>query len=161
MKPTNKIPRSVIEELNRDLAKLTAEFAAKPRKKKKQAAATFAWEGPLVMPYQVGKRGGGGKGFAGVGKAINAQVPWSAPDMGEPSKLVGAFSGAAPMTIVGTPEEIAPESTGLWDRLRDKLTAKAIALRNKYRNNPYILIKGFSIELGVSPSLSIDFEFKD
>jgi hypothetical protein len=43
---------------------------------------------------------------------------------------------------------------------RDTLVRKAVELRNQYASNDYISIKGFSIEIGVPPSLSIDFEFR-
>ncbi|HLJ20107.1 MAG TPA: hypothetical protein VKU84_07910 [Stellaceae bacterium] len=53
-----------------------------------------------------------------------------------------------------------PEAASWWDRKRDALLKRATELRDKYRNNPYIEVKGFSIEIGISPSLTIDFEFK-
>jgi hypothetical protein len=53
------------------------------------------------------------------------------------------------------------DHAGWWHGVRETLIEKAIKLRNNYQNNPYIVIKGFSIELGISPSLNIDFEFKD
>ena len=48
---------------------------------------------------------------------------------------------------------------GWWDRKRDALLKRAADLRNKYRDNPYITVKGFSI--GLPLTLTIDFEFKD
>ena len=41
------------------------------------------------------------------------------------------------------------------------LAQKAEEIRQKYKNNPYVFVKGFSVALGLSgPSLSLSFEFK-
>jgi hypothetical protein len=63
-------------------------------------------------------------------------------------------------------EDLAPTTKGsalseIWGSLKASLLRRAIALRDEYRENPYITIKGFTIELGLVPSLSIEFEFKD
>jgi len=34
------------------------------------------------------------------------------------------------------------------------------SLKEKYKDNPYVFIRGFSINVGVPPSVSLDFEFK-
>jgi len=55
--------------------------------------------------------------------------------------------------------DLAPQAeSGWWDRKREALLKRAAELRNKYRNNPYIEVKGFSI--GLPLTLTIDFEFK-
>ena len=54
----------------------------------------------------------------------------------------------------------ATEQAGLWNKIKDNLIGKAVELQNKYRDNPYVAVRGFSIELGLSPSLSIEFELR-
>lgn len=65
-------------------------------------------------------------------------------------------SGAQMVLSLGA----VPPGDSWWDRKRDALLKRATELRDKYRNNPYITVAGFSIEIGISPSLTIDFEFK-
>jgi hypothetical protein len=66
----------------------------------------------------------------------------------------GNFSGLSAQTK-------GPVALGVFGAIKDALLRRAFALRDQYRDNPYVTIKGFSIEFGLSPSLSIDFEFKD
>ncbi len=40
------------------------------------------------------------------------------------------------------------------------LTEGATKLRDKWKNNPHVFVKGFSVKLGLPPSLDISFEFK-
>ena len=61
----------------------------------------------------------------------------------------------------GTPATSGYVLSEMWGSLKASLLRRAIALRDEYRENPYIAIKGFTIELGLVPSLSIEFEFKD
>lgn len=58
------------------------------------------------------------------------------------------------------PEISAPTKKPPLDlTLYESLMAKMKALRDKYETNPYVTVKGFSVDLGFSPSLSISFEF--
>lgn len=41
-----------------------------------------------------------------------------------------------------------------------RLANKAQKIKDRWRNNPYILVTGFTIEIGVPPSVSIEFAFK-
>jgi hypothetical protein len=53
-----------------------------------------------------------------------------------------------------------PSATDLADQIFDTLTKKLSALKTKYEHNQYIKVTGFSVNLGVPPSASINFEFK-
>lgn len=54
-----------------------------------------------------------------------------------------------------------PSNDPNWfERRVADLLRKAANLKNTYRNNPHVNIKGFSIALSIPPSLNIDFEFK-
>ena len=46
------------------------------------------------------------------------------------------------------------------DTIFRSLTETVTKLRDKYRDNPYFFVKGFSIEVGIPPSVSVDFEFR-
>jgi hypothetical protein len=116
-----------------------------------------------------------GKIPPGVLKQLSRELAAFAPDLEiratllalTPGDQLGALGG-------GKPRDRAPPSTtrtllsldaaaqaeSWWDRKRDALLKRAAALRDTYRNNPYIEVTGFSIEIGISPSLTIDFEFK-
>lgn len=64
-----------------------------------------------------------------------------------------------PVIVENGGRSTKPSTTA--DDLYDRLQRKVLDLRQKYRNNPHILIRGFSIELGMVPSVSLAFEFKD
>ena len=40
------------------------------------------------------------------------------------------------------------------------LTEQATKMRDKYRNNPYFSVRGFTVKMGVPPSVDLNFEFK-
>ena len=55
----------------------------------------------------------------------------------------------------------AAATRGFLSGAKDYLIRRAFELRNEYRDNPFVSIKGFTIEFSVPPGISIDFEFKD
>ena len=56
--------------------------------------------------------------------------------------------------------EVVASSASWWERQVEKLVKEAADMKAQYDKNPYILVKGFSLSLGLSPSINIDFEFK-
>jgi len=111
---------------------------------------------------------------ATVVRRLSRELAAFGPDLRIPSDRVAITSGDYLTGVAGKPRDrtpassarmvlslgAAPQGESWWDRKRDALLKRAADLRDKYRNNPYIEVKGFSIELGISPSLTIDFEFK-
>ncbi len=78
---------------------------------------------------------------------------------------IAANTGPGPQVTIDHNDR-APATKGaglseMWGSLKASLLRRAIALRDEYRENPYISIKGFTIDVGLVPSLSIEFEFKD
>lgn len=54
---------------------------------------------------------------------------------------------------------VVPEER-LMERIFRSLTESATKLREKYAQNPYFFVKGFSVNLGITPSVQLTFEFK-
>ncbi len=98
------------------------------------------------------------------------------PDVGDPLKVLGKTgdwlqvqpiksgnadsSGWITSDAVGPMQSNAAMSTSTSEALFRKLTDMASQMRDEYRNNPYISIKGFDVEIGLVPSISLNFEFK-
>jgi hypothetical protein len=58
------------------------------------------------------------------------------------------------------PISTAPPDKSLTDRVYEKIVASVKAFRDRYETNPYVTVKGFSVDISVPPSVSISFEFK-
>jgi len=115
-----------------------------------------------------------GKMPPSVLRQLSRELAAFAPDLEIRSNLLALAPADQLGALTGKARDRAPASTarmllsldaapGLdswWDRKRDALLKRAAELRDKYRNNPYIEVTGFSIEIGISPSLTIDFVFK-
>jgi hypothetical protein len=54
----------------------------------------------------------------------------------------------------------APTPSGSVDMLYATIVAEVARLREKYRNNPHVFVKGFDVSITVPPALNIGFEFK-
>jgi hypothetical protein len=93
-----------------------------------------------------------------VGFEHNKKPFWTSIDNVDIDSISNAQRGSLSVLGVQTTESAA---LGLFGGIKEALLRRACALRDQYRDNPYVTIKGFSIEFGLSPSLSIDFEFKD
>lgn len=46
------------------------------------------------------------------------------------------------------------------DRIYEQLTKYVMSIRDKYQNNPYVRVTGFTVNVTVPPSVSVSFEFK-
>lgn len=64
---------------------------------------------------------------------------------------------ARDVTVVPVQTQTAPNTL---DAIYDKLSRAAITMRDRYKSNPYVFIRGFDVEV-VPPGLSISFEFKE
>lgn len=63
-----------------------------------------------------------------------------------------------PSAFPSTPQPF--QASSVADSIYRELTQRAVRFRDAYRNNPYISVTGFSVNVGVPPSVSISFEFK-
>jgi hypothetical protein len=52
------------------------------------------------------------------------------------------------------------EPVNAFDSVFEWAIKRMISMKNEYKNDPYIIIKGFDITLGVSPSVTVSLEFK-
>ncbi|MDE2822322.1 MAG: hypothetical protein OXK79_02310 [Chloroflexota bacterium] len=66
-------------------------------------------------------------------------------------------SGALALVAGGTPSGSPPvQSDALYNRIVESVSS----VREKYADNPYIAITGFSVDIGLAPAVSIQFAFK-
>lgn len=63
-------------------------------------------------------------------------------------------SAVVPETFNLTPPP--PIKSDTYQKLMDNVKS----LKEKYSNNPYVKVTGFSVDIGIPPAVSIDFEFK-
>lgn len=73
----------------------------------------------------------------------------------DPSNKVGWVHASA-ATPVGAPEP--PEGT--QQKVFRSLVEGAAKMREQYKNNPYVIVKGFSVNISIAPSVELQFEFK-
>ncbi|MDR7009601.1 SH3 domain-containing protein [Paraburkholderia strydomiana] len=50
----------------------------------------------------------------------------------------------------------APSTAAVYD----VIVQKASQLKEKYRNNPYLSVTGFTVNVGIPPSVGMNFEFR-
>ncbi|MFN2636347.1 MAG: hypothetical protein ABR585_04945 [Gemmatimonadaceae bacterium] len=48
-----------------------------------------------------------------------------------------------------------------FDAIVDRLIGTAAALAEKWKNNPYVGVEGFELEVAFPPSLKVQFRFKE
>jgi hypothetical protein len=159
MKSKNKIPKKVIHQLNRDLAALMEDVPANSSLPMRAGTVRIAKDqAPVYLQPNSSRR------IATLSEGNKY------PLIGVYDNFIGIKHDDNPRWIERTHGEVMPaaltgdftiKSSGWWNSLREDLIERAVKLREKYQNNPYISITGFSIEIGVPPSLTIDFEFKD
>lgn len=94
-------------------------------------------------------------------RVINQANDWYAvqlPQAGSNGMTTGWMNAASGVPNIITPETPDPS---LRDRLLQNMMERVQAMREKYENNPHIQVSGFNVEIGISPSLSIGFSFKE
>jgi len=65
-------------------------------------------------------------------------------------------SAVVPETYSFQTQQVQSASDTMYQRIMDKVKR----LREKYQNNPYVRVTGFSVDISVLPAVSISFEFK-
>ncbi|PYS29756.1 MAG: hypothetical protein DMG11_07910 [Acidobacteria bacterium] len=118
----------------------------------------------------------GDKVPARVGGSSNARIAWNA-DTGEMFRVVDKVTdwyaverpGRGPQQVAWMPAssvvpspypqgtQSAPSRT---TELYNTLTTYVTTMRDKYKDNPYLFIGGFSVHVGVPPSVTVNFTFK-
>ena len=148
-KRIKKIPPKVIEELNNDLAAFAAEFAVvnKVRVMKQVPLYLRPNDDELVSTLPGGTEHQVICSYNNrLGIVHNDTLYWTPQEHLDSIEVI-------------TSPDITTGASSWWDWGRDKLIKRAADIRDKYLNNPYVRVSGFSV--GLPASLSIDFEFKD
>lgn len=57
------------------------------------------------------------------------------------------------------PASFQASARNWWQSKVAELLRNAAEMKNAYSNNPYVRIPGFSVSLGITPSLNINFDF--
>ena len=171
------IPKPVLDGLAKDLAQLHQAVLEAQRKQQAYEMAVTKFPALGVNQITVTNQSAGVRAGANDKAALlqNASMNQTFPVIDKagdwyavslPEKIKGVSSGwvraadAVPtMRIVQTTAPGQQPSSFADDIFRD-LTERAARFRETYRNNPYISVAGFSVNVGVPPSVSITFEFK-
>lgn len=100
-------------------------------------------------------------------KVVDKINDWYAISLGKPVSGINAgWVNASQVVPVPTSSfyslinKYTNKQSSVTDRMYREIMNSVIGFRDKYKNNPYIKVNGFSIDIGIPPSLSLDFEFK-
>jgi hypothetical protein len=153
---TKHIPQDVLDQLQKDLQKLRPE---QPPSETPEPMLAFKVIKPDVLAYPVPdptstathKFGTGDsfkvlaakKGWVGV--QFQAKTLWMMADEGDLTKSISDPLGVQ----------------SWWDEQVARLLKQAADLKAKWDKNPYVSVKGFSLDVGLDPSITIEFEFKE
>ena len=80
--------------------------------------------------------------------------------IGLDQEVKGQRAGWVPASSV-VPEPVAFGPSPInKDDIYESIMEQVSAFKEKYKQNPYIRITGFSVDVSLSPGVSVDFEFK-
>lgn len=169
-----EIPENVLNELSSDLAELQEEIlhAQVIQSPPIPWAAAFGAvkRGLTVTQDSVEVRAGASDNAESLIKAamgasftvVDKAGPWYAVTLDKPVKGVHAgwlnAKAVVPYTKYRPISEQARKTVS--EKILSRLTSLAIKFRKKYKDNEYLSVSGFSVDVGVPPSVSVDFEFK-
>jgi uncharacterized protein YgiM (DUF1202 family) len=160
------VPEDVRRELAKDLAELNrlvlqlqAPYAAPTRRpeavvitRDKAVKADLGWFADTLMTVPKGDK------FP----VIDKMEGWYAIQI--PGKQVGwvPASGATPTIELASKDQPVPFTTvaAVAGDPFQRIIDGAALVRDKWKDNPYVFVKGFSVQMGVPPSFSLGFEFK-
>lgn len=94
-------------------------------------------------------------------QVVDKAADWYAVRLPEP--VQGFSSGwvnAADVVLTETYKKQTSSSVSVADDVYRKLTDQVARMRDSYRDNPYVSVSGFAVNVGIPPSVSINFEFK-
>ena len=176
-----------LQELSKDLASLHAEVQEATKQQTFAAAAAEVWNAKAATDVTVSKhetkiftgansnaavltKATQGESFPVVDKvgdwyAVALPNPELIADMKKNPALIADLKGGWISASDVVPERkpvsasTAP-STSSGAEIYNKILEKIKAIRDTYENNPYVSVSGFSINLGIPPSVDISFEFR-
>jgi hypothetical protein len=101
-----------------------------------------------------------GKSF----KVIDKAGQWYAVALDKPAKGLSTgwvkASEAIPEVTPIEPGGARSKEKPITEFIYEKITESVTAIRNKYKNNQYLKVTGFSVSVAVPPSVTVSFEFK-
>ncbi len=95
-------------------------------------------------------------------KVVDKASDWYAVKLETPRNGVeAAWVNAADVTpnfrLLGSATE---RNAGVADRLYEQIMESVKKMKDKYDKNTYVSVSGFSVNMGVPPSVTVSFEFK-
>lgn len=95
-------------------------------------------------------------------KMIDKTNDWYAVQIEKPTKGVEAAwvnaSDVAPK--IQQLASTLSENKNAADRIYEQIMDSVKKVKDKYDQNPYVSVSGFSVDIGIPPSVSVSFEFK-
>ena len=167
----SSIPKPVLDGISRDLAELQAAVVEAQGRLAAPQSLTFtsSTETVKITGIKPAIRLGAAQSAVSLFMATPGQTfqvvdkasDWYAIRLAQPVQgySSGWVSAADVVPTNSFGKEPAKASSVAEDVFR-KLTEQASRLRDTYRNNPYIAVSDFAVNVGVPPSVSINFEFK-
>ncbi|HXF44912.1 MAG TPA: hypothetical protein VNK91_02220 [Burkholderiaceae bacterium] len=173
----DQIPKAAVDALAKDLAQLHEAVLEAQRKQQAYEMAPARWPSlgvgqVTVMNPSTAVRAGANDKAAVLLTATKHQSFPVIDKAGEwyaialPQQVHGVSAGWVPASDVvpsaGTIRLTAggAQSTSLADGIFNNLAERAIRFRDAYRSNPYFSVSGFAVNVGVPPSVSINFDFR-
>jgi hypothetical protein len=95
-------------------------------------------------------------------KVVDKASDWYAVKLETPGKGIdAAWVNAADVTpnfrTLGSTTE---KNANVTDRLYEQIMESVKKVKDKYDRNPYVSVSGFSVNVGIPPSVTVSFEFK-
>jgi hypothetical protein len=163
------VPDDFLSKMANDLSALRADPLPN-----ETAVAAGQGSAPIFVPstVQVDKdratawtsaRSGGGRTVEWA-RGTEVPVSNSVPGWYEVERNDGSFwiptNDVAPTGPVRRISTTSAPDPGWFSQQVEKLMKSATSFRDAYAGNPYLNVHGFSISLGLVPSVNVDFEFK-
>jgi hypothetical protein len=155
-----QIPQNVLEDIARDLAVLQSEVIKTGEEQRAELALSYKHPVAVNINKPADVRTGADKN-ADVSFKVSPGTTLPVVDkvndwyaVKDKSNKVG-WVNASDVTPVTTPPPLSAD-----EKFFRNLTEKISKMRDKYKDNPYVLVKGFSVTLSIPPSVTLDLEFK-
>ena len=159
------VPEKILNELAKDLAVFNREVLKAQEVQRAGKAVGFLPNRITITTESASIRAGASHEAAVVTTASSGQVfqvidkvdNWYAVQRGKESLGWVEARWAKPLAEVqGRPALRVEANEGVFRAL----TRSAAKMHDKYKNNPYLTVKGFSVSLGLPTSVNVSFEFK-
>jgi len=172
-----QIPDEAIRELAKDLAKMNREVLKAQQLLREDIGVASQLSKAVITTGAAPVRLGASKSAAISFNAKEGEIfdvvdkveGWYAIQKVEKAGWVNASDIVLRKTIRSYGEspaeelEMAMKKAGgesVPEQVFHSLTESAGRLRDAYKNNPYLFVKGFSVRMGLAPSVQLNFEFK-